>query len=240
MLLLKFSNNRSHLEQLRNGKMYMNTFKYFIDLEKTTGKKGVGDVLEVSTVCHDSELWIKDPESNESHFAGMAKSIQFRDDAVLDMHVFCMTIIERDNFEVTEKSEGVAQMRLVLPEEKIKRLVHDFGEYVFVTFMDTFIERIDQPFAKSGIEATHGKVKYVDFSVNNAERLSGYMKREVDRFFWKDRFFEHQSEYRLVALNQMSQDPLVVKLPSLKDISSVIETKYLNTFHIKFTPKQVL
>lgn len=50
IMFLKFGNDPGRLEQIREGSLYMNNLKFYVDREEETGEAGLGDRLEALNV----------------------------------------------------------------------------------------------------------------------------------------------------------------------------------------------
>lgn len=58
-VLFKISAEK-YIKDIQSGKLYMNNLKYFVDLEKKSGKKGIGDIREASLLnIRNHELFIQ-------------------------------------------------------------------------------------------------------------------------------------------------------------------------------------
>ncbi|MGC8229354.1 hypothetical protein ACP2W0_10150 [Pseudobacillus badius] len=68
---LKFT---SFYESLQAGNIYMNSLKYYIDLEKESGVRGVGDALEAAHVFKDLTFEMRNQETDEVVFTGKVQS----------------------------------------------------------------------------------------------------------------------------------------------------------------------
>jgi ATP-dependent helicase YprA (DUF1998 family) len=226
--LLKFSNSKERLEELRDGMLYMNNFQYFVEREKQTGIKGVGDQYEVASVMNNVNLKFIDHETGEHVFSVEGAQILYRRDEVLDMHVFCMFALDTDMMQVVQHGEGFVEAKFAIPDEQLNELEGVFGKYVLVTFIDHFMNRVEKSFAEQNIHFLAEKVKYSDFSVNIEERVRSFVEDRTDMFFWKDNYFRNQNEFRIVVLNRQSKHPYKAKIKNIQDISFIVETNKLN------------
>lgn len=64
-LFLKFSTEKWHLESLQSGNIRMNNLKTFIDLERADGKKGMGDIHEVTHVMNQFDFQLRNFDAND-------------------------------------------------------------------------------------------------------------------------------------------------------------------------------
>lgn len=228
LALLKFSDSKERLEEMRDGMLFMNNFQYFVDREKQTGIKGVGDKFEVASVMSNVNLKFIDHETGEHVFSVEGAEILYRRDEVLDMHVFCMFALDTDMLQVVEHGEGFVEAKFSIPVDQINEMENVFGKYVLVTFIDHFMNRVEESFAEQNIHSLAGKVKYSDFSVNIEERVRSFVEDRTDMFFWKDDYFRNQNEFRIVVLNRQSKEPYKARIKNIHDISFIVETNKLN------------
>jgi hypothetical protein len=221
---LKFGSELSHLESLRKGNIYMNNFNYFIELEKKTGKKGMGDKNEAAQVMSNMEINFYDPITNELMGTAHATSMNFRYDDYKFKPVFCLYAITAEMFEIVEETEEYCNTALTFTYDQRQELLNSFGEHVLY-IKPEFTTRISNYLNENDYAYTRGMVKYRDFSVNEKERLEAYHKQDTDSFFFKDIYFKNQNEYRLVILNNNVEDKLEINIGNLEDIAFLLNSQ---------------
>lgn len=238
--LLKFSDKREHLESLQNGNLYMNNFKYFIELEKKTGIKGMGDMFEVANVLNNIKLSFYDYETNEFLFEADAKRMHFRFDETVYKPVFCLFALGSDMLEVVNEGENFIDTKIIFSEEQKERILKEFGRYVLVIPWKLFMDNVFKSFRENGYVAIGDFVRYSNYSVNYSKRIEAFINQTAEMFFWKDSYFEHQREFRIVILNENIETPLTVKFESIKENTMILRTQDLlsGEYGIKFHNKE--
>lgn len=236
LFLFKFNSNRQRLETLRGGELYMNTVKYFIDLEKQSGKKGMGDIDEVSHIMQLENVRMYDEETGKLVFAfdGPVKT-QLRPNHALTKHAFCSFAVSTDMIEVVSQEGDKVTCRFAFTEEQLQQMKDEFGEHVLVLDFSHFMDRVKKSFDQQKIAFVADRVKYQDFSVNYSDRINAFAEDNAGIYFYKDIFFEHQSEFRIVALSHQSDVALRVQVPSFEDISAITESKSLLNYEMVLT-----
>jgi hypothetical protein len=194
MLLLKLG-QREHMEQFRKGLLYMNTRKYFRDLESDPARadryEGVSYIFqpEDATITLSTlgfgEIVI------ESKDLAAPTTISMKSE--LCCNLFCL-------YSITAPSKGT-----LFPSEHIW-----FGDSM-VLVLDTqeFLNRI---VVAAKAQNLTGKGKQVEYF--NPETHTG----KLDRFKKPNRF-AHQREYR-IAFESPGTDPLVLDIGDITDITS--------------------
>lgn len=215
-VLLKIS-KRNYLESIHKGKLYMNNLQYFIDLEKRTGIKGIGDEQEASRIIiKRHELWVSE-NGGESHQIeiGPAPGIVYDKSSLLHP-IFCLMyknlILEKF---ATDEYSGI----LKLSDDEVKDFVsssdNDYG--VLIIFdIETFLDNIYKGAEKNGFQGRHGRIEYRDKRLPRLE--NGYIV--PDNTFVKDIRFQNQSEFR-IELYKDTKDPYIFDIGSLENISTI-------------------
>lgn len=221
IMFLKFGNNPERLEQIREDSLYMNNLKFYIDKEEETGEAGLGDRLEALNVINDVEISIYDNQTNELLVTAPAESASTRYDEALTKPVFCLYAVTIDMLEVTEVKENRIACKLTFSNEDLAIMKEEFGEYALVIMADPFTERIKSAFEEKQYKFRAKMVEYADYSINNSERMEKHYKGHSDLFFYKDKAFAHQKEYRIVILNKDINHGYSEKIPSLENASRV-------------------
>jgi hypothetical protein len=223
----KFSNKKDRLESLQNGNLYMNNLQFFIDLEKTTGIKGMGDKDEASNVMNDVEISLFHLETNELILKAPVRRTRFRINEYLQKPVFCLFSLKADKLEIISENDEEIVARIDFIEEQIESIIKDFGEYVLVLDAFPFVDRVKQVFDKNEYMYSARHITYSDFNVNDKERQKAYMNQDLSLFFQKDKSFEYQSEFRLIILNKNTDNAITESIGDLKDMSVILETRSL-------------
>lgn len=210
-----------YIESLLNGNLYMNNLKFFVDLEKETGKQGVGDIREASLLnIKRHELFIQiNGEDRQQVEIGSAPGIIY-DEKALYHPVFC-AIGKIINLENNGKNQYVGILQL--QEENIVDFISGedstYKAVVIVNCID-FLDKIN----RNGIPGKHGFVKYRDMGLPNI--VDG--KWFLDDTFTKDNRFKNQSEFR-IELFIHSEKPYVLEIGDIRNFAFVVECKTLLT-----------
>ncbi|KAA0760380.1 hypothetical protein DT250_24745 [Bacillus sp. AR2-1] len=222
----KFS-QRKFLEPLQKGNLYMNNFQYFIDLQKSTGEKGMGDIDEVAGIIKDADFTIYKEGTNEEIGKFKAERMNYRYNDFLQYPVFCLFTIESDMLEIIEITDEYIDTEVRFTEEQKEQMVRYFGECALVMPPSIFMQRVEEVFEEQGIIYTDNKVQYSDFDINHGKRIKSYLEGDISLFFQKDRFFEPQREYRFVILNKKVEKNFEINIGDLSDYTRIIDTSDL-------------
>ncbi|WP_232699434.1 hypothetical protein [Brevibacillus daliensis] len=226
-MFVKFQNNKDHLLSLQKGQLYMNNGRYFAELEKKSGTKGIGDKYELSQVMNKVSLSFHHSETSELLFEAEADVLSISMNAYMTKPLFCITQIDSQSLKIVKEYEESVDCQFDFGENDIEQLVKDFGEYALIISPGPFKERLNKALIDQGLLAHQGKISYVDYKVNSVERLESYHEFDPNHFFIKDLSFSHQREYRIVLASVDSEEPFVLDIDDLTDISILIETRDL-------------
>lgn len=222
-VLIKISKT-SYLNDIQSGKLYMNNLKYFVDLEKSTGKQGIGDIREAS-LCnikkHKLFIRIDDEEPKEIDI-GPPPGIIYDSDA-LHHSVFCMmgkTIV----LEKETSSQYVGTLKISEDELADFLDADDSCSALVIYNAYEFIRRIEEAAHAQKLAGKAGIVTYRDL------RFPNFVDGEwmLDNTFTKDIRFQKQSEYRIELFNRAT-DAIVFDVGDLHDISFIIDCKTLTS-----------
>lgn len=200
-MLIKFSNNKNNLVSLQKGTLWMNSGKYFIEREKKDGEQGIGDKYEGSAVVSNVRLRFYKQDTDELVLEGEAGRLGYADDAIVSKPMLCLTHISHDSLKVITEYEESVDCCLDFEGLDKEKIIKDFGEYALIISPNEFLEQVKRSFSEQNIRFVADKVSYEDFSVNSQKRLEDYNKGNPSLFFYKDKSFQHQKEYRIVILN---------------------------------------
>lgn len=231
---LKFSNELWKLETLQKGTIYMNTIKYFVKLEEEAKIKGMGDKTEGALVATNIDFVLEN-EDNSLLLKGSAPYMEVRIDGDSQKHVFCMSYLDFSNLEIIEEGSNYVKCITNFTYEQKKRFIDDFGKYVMLISCANFTNSVITGFERKDIEWAENKVRYSDFSITHIDRIKSYMSNGSSKYFWKDKFFENQIEYRIIVLNRDSDVPLEINIDDMTGCSCIITTEKLfsNKFYLE-------
>ena len=226
ILFIKFFSESKYRDEFIKGNIYSNTFDYMVQCEKEEGK-GRGDAYEGVSVLSNVHLKFHPQNSDKVLFeASVGKDgLKSKISDSEKMHMFCTTGVSANWFEITEKSDKQIKCKLSIPKEFEAQMKGSFGQYVVLYSASDFINKLDEFGKEKGLHISHGKVKYLDYSVNPSERIQSFIKGTPDFYFQKDIYFAGQEEYRFVFPTLMSEKAEVIKLGTninyFKDIQTI-------------------
>ncbi|WP_283154151.1 hypothetical protein [Guptibacillus hwajinpoensis] len=225
-----------YLNDLQDGKLFMNTLGSFIEQEKRTKIRGQGDKYEGAHVFTVGEIQIIDPKTNK--VIGTAKTgvFQERYEGVRDIPVFCFTRFNSDDFAVEEETEDEITIRINLDDGTIDRFLQNFGDTA-VLLPGDFPEKFKKSANNQGYEFTIQPCKYEDYSVINPKRKKAFEDLSIGEILsWKDKFFDYQREVRFAILNNQSKEPFIFNLDKTIEEETIVgkSEEFLRNFRIKF------
>lgn len=219
-LLFKFG-PKQRLDQIRDGKIYMKNLKYFVELERSTGQSGVGDINE-GVLFHSTEIKMYDEQDNLVLKAPFAR---LSDTSSLKAPVFCITA--KNIFDDIVEFD---YPKVVSHIQFDKSISEDFGtdvdDFSILVIKDTneFIDRFKTAAGKQGISIQYNTVDYRDTTVL-------HMKNDVisvNNAFNKNSKFKGQSEFR-VLLETVVDDHMILDIGPIHDISDYIPLDILES-----------
>ena len=220
--LAKFT---SRIDSFLKGDVYMNTLKKYINMEKETGVKGIGDKLEAAHVFSDVSFKVYKSGTEELVFSGTSKQIDFRRREDEETPVYCMFAIHGENLTIVDEDDDYYHTEFNLSDIEIENIIKDFGEDLVLVDANYFIGQLEKKLKKLQYGFRAEIVKYDDYGVNYTSRLRAYKQENHDVFFWKNKCFEHQHEYRIVLTNKTSQDPIEINIGDISDHCNVFKAK---------------
>lgn len=224
---IKFT-KKEYVESLKQGNLYMNNFKYFIDLEKTTGTKGMGDQYEGAQVLNDMIIYITDPDTHEQVKLAVASKLTFRADRVLTKPLFCLTLLTSDNIKIVNETNEYIEGILNFSEEQKTKIINEFGECAVILSPDEFMRNLLETLKNENFSYKTGKVIYDDYTQNTKHRLDSYSKKNNEIFFWKDNSFKYQQEFRVVITDLDVESNYVLSIGKFKKIVITETAELLN------------
>ncbi|MEH7248743.1 hypothetical protein V7114_18365, partial [Neobacillus niacini] len=117
--------------------------------------------------------------------------------------------------------------RIFLPEDQLEKMISEFGEQLIFINPVEFLNRVTAVLEEKNYSYRASLVKYDDYSINSSNRLESYRTKDTDIYFWKDKFFENQNEYRIVITDQEIDEPLTISIGNIKDIAKVLKASDL-------------
>ena len=244
IFFVKFSNNKTHLETLQKGTLYLNTLEFYNELENQLKKKGMGDGFEARDVWSNLELNLYDNKTNNLVLSGKARQAMFWSKEDSEKHVLCLSHIDYSNLEIYEESRDSFKANIVFSDIEKEQIKENFGEYALIISAYAFINNLDNNLKKSRVDYIAGKVKYSDYSINNTERIESYINNKPDKYLWKDSFFSDQKEYRVVVINRDSADHIEMQIDDMTSFSflTTVDELFNNGYTVEshFDPEKDL
>jgi hypothetical protein len=196
MVLLKLG-QREHMEQFRKGQLYMNTLKYFRDLESDSARadhyEGATHIFQPKDVI----ITLSAPGFGDIVIdsTDLAAATTLSMNSELCCNIFCLHAI-------TAPVNGT-----LFPSE------HEwFGDsMVLVLNTEEFVNRVVAGAKARNLSGKSKRVEYFD-----DEAYTGKLDR-----FRKSKRFAHQREYR-IAIDSPGTDPLVLDIGDIIDITSEV------------------
>jgi hypothetical protein len=202
-ILLKFSEPH-FLEAFRNeGLLYMNTLKYFRELEGDAARgdsyKGVSHMIQPHDIGEFTiDSGIPAMGRLKVNTAELGAAVRISKQSTLACNLFCM-------FAITKPID----CDIVAPEHRDKL----GSAVVLVLNSQEFLARVAEAGRKVGLLELEGRlVEYYDGAAYSGE-VGPFRKRRAE--------FQHQSEYRIVVRPGLD-GPRVLTVGNLRDITSEI------------------
>lgn len=216
--LLKFI-KPEYEDDFIQGKLYMNTLKYFIDLERESRVRGKGDALEASAVFTDVELTFKDPETGEVLLKGRAGRTNFHLNERIQSPVLCMYSVDKDVLRIVSEDENFINTIPQIDEVDLDTLLSDFGDNMLIIDPNEFANRVIKRCREINLSYRMGKVNYHDFNINYSNRVEKYFDLDSsDICFVKNNFFKKQNEFRILLGDIYTKEPYILDIGDISDI----------------------
>jgi hypothetical protein len=186
---IKFFQREEYADAFVSGSLYLNTLKYFKDLESASGD-GRADPTEAVSMWlqpHDVEMTITAPGFEDIRIdkTDLAAPVSFSHAAYERMHLLCLYAIHSDESStVKEASEWRRPI-------DVDRRCLDFGRFTVMVAAKPFLERVRSALPPLGYQARGKLVRYYDDASFHGEIPA------ADVPFMKQKRFGYQREFRL-------------------------------------------
>ncbi|MDU9695552.1 hypothetical protein O0Q50_30585 [Priestia aryabhattai] len=220
--LLKFT---EHVDSLLKGDLYMNNLQRYIDMEKESGKRGMGDKLEGAQVWADMEVRIYDNETGELLLQGDSELVHARLQDAEKTPVYCLFALTTDHLTLVDETDEFYIAKVDFSDEEKEKMIKEFGETIVMIGPSAFAERVQKAFNEKGYGYRMGKINYDDYGVNSAKRMQAFAGSDSEFFFWKDKFFENQNEYRIAIKSIKTDKAITENIGDISDIANVISAE---------------
>lgn len=220
-LYVKFT-SKKYVNDLENGKLFMNNIRYFIDLEEKYKIKGVGDRREASYISFPDQVYIEDPETKKIILKSTNAEFILRHEKSKEVPIFCFTKFNSEDFVLYSESEDKVSFKIDIGEDKKKFM--DFGDTA-VILPENFTDLLIQEATKKDTIARVSPVEYKSFIDKDKGSSELFQKASIDLYYWKHDDFSHQREMRFVLPTTFVKNNYVFKMDNLKEkiISTSIE-----------------
>jgi hypothetical protein len=202
-LLLKFATEKQHLEEFRDGLLFMRPLAYFARLEETCA--GRGDRFEGTSAIiqpKDSKVII------DTGNRGIGKIIARPEDLAGPVRIVRSSTRSCDAY-------CMVAVRRVVDGGLVPIAVTKFGDwFVIVTNVSDFLSRVDGVMEAENSGITRLERRLVEYC--DTKEYSGEMGR-----FRKRTEYQHQSEFRIVV-EPVSAEYRNFFVGSLRDITSEV------------------
>ena len=227
---IKFYEEERYADDFISGRVYMNTLKYFKDLEDEPGK-GRADPTEAIWAWlqpDNAEMTITVPGLDlikiiaSDLAAPISMTYKWHD----CLKLFCMYAIHSNTIGEASKNELVEQnqCRIGLNVE-----CKSLGTFAVIISAGPFLERLRRELEKLGYRANGKLVTYYDDNAFNGEIPLGEIP------FWKQKRFSYQQEFRICVYPASAEaQPLIIEMGDLSNICKKISSSELPT-HLLLT-----
>ena len=218
---VKLFDNDDHVQDFVNGKLFMNTIRFFKEYKDESGEMR-GDEYEGIVALYQpkmlGEIKVGDLNIPASE---LATPIVIHGNHLLNHNVFCIYSLNSRGHD-SVSSETIFDFKRTLD---LHESCFGLGKYCVVILNVTeFISRCTSALEKEDFDSSLGLVDYFnehEFHGNMPENKLGYQKRG---------FFSHQREYRVkIDTRRTNPAPYILEVGDLSDIAVVTTTGEFNT-----------
>jgi len=240
-ILLYFLKFTDYPDSLLDGEVYMGTLKNYIEMEKESGLKGRGDKFEAAQVFYDLDVTMSTIDTKKVIAKGKAANLYVRVNGDENKPVYCLFALTDKHFKYVSEDDENMHFILDIADDDVQHMLEKFSSQLVLLQATELLKRFEQKSNEKDYAIAHGFVEYDDYFINNSKRLESYFKRSQDVFFWKDKYFEKQNEYRVVILNQEIEEALKFQIGDLNDIGEKYDAKEFFAKDFELTiPKRVV
>lgn len=200
-LLAKIFENKEYMQDFLNGKIYMNSIAYFKVRENNnnTARHDSNESLSCYLQPKFISLELNGHEFNMNNFRDAIKIYHYSNNS---KNIFCMWSVSTDN--------DILRGEIHIDEQN-----KEFGEHlVVITSAKAFLERIKSAIENIKLNSQMGLVNYYDRSTHK-------IFEEAEIAFNKLSNFSYQQEYRIAIDINTNNEPYILDIGDLKDISMV-------------------
>ena len=218
-MFVKVCSKQEYCEDFLDGRLYMNTLKYFREFEDLSAAN-IADHQEASNLMLQPSKVTVTIGSHVLNPADFSGPIYIHDVDQGRLNILCVYAVHNKDFPViTEVNfSQFTKAQLIGPE------VHKLGLYAVVVYdPQKFIERVIAAADREKIEIEASLVNYVD---EDSYHDSAENNRAV--FFKRDRY-SHQREGRFVVNRGSAPvEPFVLEIGNIRDICELVPINVVN------------
>ena len=225
--LAKFFEKKEYADDFLQGKLFLNSLRYFKEIE---GEDGRGDKNE-GAIVHPLDDFILTLTGTDEETGEVSEVTLTKDDlaAPVSMHprrydhinLLCMYACHIGDFQsISDDNINDFRKQLEIPEECVS-----LGEHaIIITNRQEFFHRISVAAEQGGYRRCGGLVTYYDPEVGTPTTTLG-----IETVFHKRKEYEHQSEFR-IAVDANLNEPTHLKLciGEISDIAFLMRTAEIN------------
>lgn len=201
---LKYCKEKEHAQDIINGNLYIRSARVYKEIEEQTGERGTGDKNEmICPIPTGTPFSISIGEQTFNIPINEISEATLVDSNDLDMLVYCLTWVDFptiDDIEIFEDEENFKWKSIY----KLDNM--DTSEYkycVVIHAVEEFYSNIFKYLTAHNAVCFRGMVEY-ESTVQ--QRFEDFSNMSARRFFYKDRFFKNQNEFRIVTNISEPQD----------------------------------
>ena len=212
--LIKLGKKEHMANLLKNGELYLNTYKYFREQDEKERKANIKSFIEVINLpdkylspCRRDNLEGLNQTLKGSLKFNLLGEYIFIKDAYLNFfqnkysHLYCMYSIDnrlKNDFFFDKRNLAFGNSAIVIKNPK------------------DFIDRVSKGLKNEGLNCDYKPVHYYD-SLISSTKLTPFHKLS---------FYDFQKEFRIVTNTEASQ-PLNVKIGNIEDIAFILDSEKL-------------
>lgn len=229
VMFLKFAKKVEYLEDIRQGSLYMNNINYFVELGKNSNEAGVGDRYEAAYLLGETDVSFFDNEKDDFKVDMVGEDTHLRSAGVLYRPLFCLYAVTVDMLKAVAIEGDKVRCVLTYTHDELESLKKAFGEYVLFIMAQPFYNNVKKSFGEKQYAAKGKMAVYQDYSIQNEKRFKDHVENNPDLFFYKDKAFAFQKEYRLVITNKHEEHAIKEQIGSLEKDSAIFDVNLLKS-----------
>lgn len=238
-MFVKFLSNKN-LDDLLNGKLYMQNLGAFIDLEEKQRKKGQGDRYEAAFVTRGGLTQGFIEGFDEPLFTAQSSEFVMRYEMVRRIPAFCCATFTADDLQVVDENEDNFFVQIKLNEEEKNAFSNDFGDTA-VILPGELMDILKEHAIKQQFTWIMGKPIYFDYNIYDPIRYEKFERGDMEIIFWKDIFFKKQKEFRFAITNHEVEKFMYFEIGSLREQTLIFDSKKIfDEFVFAFDKNEII